>query len=97
MISPGFDRLSPDLEIAIFRVVQECLTNVHRHSGSQKAEVRLARKHGCVHLEISDEGKGIPLDKQFDLDSPGTVPLENLDLCEKMGIMGIMLFDRSLL
>jgi signal transduction histidine kinase len=73
MISPGVDRLSPDLEIAIFRVVQECLTNVHRHSESQKAEIRLARKHGCIHLEVSDEGKGIPLDKHLDLDSPGTV------------------------
>ena len=63
IVAPGFERLSPDLEITIFRVIQECLTNVHRHSGSRKAEVRLTRRHGCIHLEVSDEGKGIPLDK----------------------------------
>jgi PAS domain S-box-containing protein len=43
IVAPGFERLSPDLEITIFRVIQECLTNVHRHSGSRKAEVRLTQ------------------------------------------------------
>lgn len=73
IIEPRFDRLSPELEIAAFRVVQESLTNVHRHSGSKTALVRLSRKHGCVHLEISDEGRGIPVDKQIDLNSSGTM------------------------
>jgi signal transduction histidine kinase len=59
IVAPGFERLSPDLEIAIFRIVQERLTNVHHHSGSRKSELRLARRHGSIHLEVSDEGKGI--------------------------------------
>ena len=52
-------RLSRDLEIAIFRVVQECLTNVHRHSGSSTASIHLYPSSGSIVLEVKDEGKGI--------------------------------------
>jgi PAS domain S-box-containing protein len=55
----GFRRLSPELETAIFRIVQECLTNVHRHSGSKEASIRLAWGNGCVVLEVADVGRGI--------------------------------------
>jgi PAS domain S-box-containing protein len=88
IVTTGFERLSPDLEIAIFRVVQECLTNVHRHSGSRKAEVRLARRHGCIHLEVSDEGKGIPLDKQPDLNSPATLGVGFRGMRERIRQLG---------
>ena len=88
IVTPGFERLSPDLEIAIFRVIQECLTNVHRHSGSRKAEVRLARRHGCIHLEVSDEGKGIPLDKQLDLNSPATLGVGFRGMRERIRQLG---------
>ena len=88
VVAPGFERLSPDQEIAIFRVVQECLTNVHRHSGSRKAEVRLARRHGCIHLEVSDEGKGIPLDKQLDLNSPATLGVGFRGMRERIRQLG---------
>ena len=47
------------METALFRVVQECLTNVHRHSGSKWATISLRRKSGALLLEISDEGHGI--------------------------------------
>lgn len=53
-------RFSRDTELALFRVLQESLTNVHRHSGSQTAHVRLAIKEGMAVLEIRDDGKGIP-------------------------------------
>ncbi|MGA3103559.1 MAG: ATP-binding protein [Terriglobales bacterium] len=39
--------------------MQECLTNVHRHSGSQDASIRLARENGCVVLEVADVGRGM--------------------------------------
>jgi PAS domain S-box-containing protein len=52
-------RLSRELEIAIFRVVQECLTNVHRHSGSSTASIRLYPSSNSIILEVKDEGKGI--------------------------------------
>jgi PAS domain S-box-containing protein len=55
-----FGRLSRDVELALFRVLQESLTNVHRHSGSQTAHIRLLMKDGVVTLEVSDAGKGVP-------------------------------------
>ena len=59
-VSPDFGRLSRDTELALFRVLQESLTNVHRHSGSATAHVRLSAKDGMAILEISDNGTGIP-------------------------------------
>jgi len=58
--SPEFGRLPDDMEIALFRTVQESLTNIHRHSGSQTAKIRLSRTTESVDLEIIDTGKGIP-------------------------------------
>jgi signal transduction histidine kinase len=54
----SFERLSPEMETALFRIVQECLTNVHRHSGSKDASIRLARENGSVVLEVADVGRG---------------------------------------
>ena len=59
---PDFDRLPRDVELAIFRVLQESLTNVHRHSKSPTAHVRVSTNNGEVVLEVRDEGKGIPAD-----------------------------------
>jgi signal transduction histidine kinase len=58
-MSPEFGRLAQDMEIALFRIVQESLTNVHRHSGSPTASIRLTRTADSIDVEISDEGKGI--------------------------------------
>ncbi len=57
-VSPEFGRLTPDVELALFRVLQESLTNVHRHSGSPTAGVRLLVTDKTAILEISDQGKG---------------------------------------
>lgn len=62
-VRDDFERLPRDLETAIFRVVQECLTNVHRHSESPVAKIGLSQSHGEVRLEVRDEGKGIPPEK----------------------------------
>ena len=53
-------RFPIELEIAIFRVVQEGLTNVHRHSGSPTAMVSLGVEDSQVHLKVIDHGRGIP-------------------------------------
>jgi signal transduction histidine kinase len=53
------ERLPRDIEFSLFRVVQECLTNIHRHSGSQTARVRLWRTPGEIQVEVSDQGCGI--------------------------------------
>jgi PAS domain S-box-containing protein len=60
----NFGRLNSELDVAIFRVVQECLSNVHRHSGSSDARVRLLRSSYEVRLEVQDCGRGIPAEKQ---------------------------------
>ena len=55
-------RLPRDVEVAVFRVLQESLTNVHRHSQSPSAHVRMQIKDGAILLEIKDCGKGLPKD-----------------------------------
>lgn len=57
-----FQRLPNDSELCLFRIAQECLTNVHRHSGSTSALVRLRSTSTEVILEVSDDGKGIGSD-----------------------------------
>jgi len=64
-----FGRLPRNLEITLFRVVQECLTNIHRHSGSSTASIRVARLQNEVRLEVRDAGKGIPKETQTTLAS----------------------------
>ncbi len=54
-----FPRLSTDVETAIFRIVQEALTNVFRHSGAQKVWINLAQKDGVIVVAVRDDGKGI--------------------------------------
>ena len=59
-----FGRLPRNLEITLFRVVQECLTNIHRHSGSSTAAIRVTRSENEVRLEVRDAGRGIPAQTQ---------------------------------
>jgi len=67
-----FGRLPRELEITIFRTVQECLTNIHRHSGSRIAKIRITRSGSRVRAEVEDRGKGIPLEKRIGMESAGT-------------------------
>jgi PAS domain S-box-containing protein len=53
-------RLPQDNEIALFRVVQESLTNVQRHSGSKVVRIRIRQHNDVVDLQIEDKGRGIP-------------------------------------
>jgi signal transduction histidine kinase len=74
-IPKDFGRLSSDLETAIFRVVQECLTNIHRHSGSSVARVLITQADGHVRVEVEDKGKGIPPQKRTEIiSSPAAIP-----------------------
>jgi signal transduction histidine kinase len=52
------ERLSPDAEVAIFRVLQESLTNVHRYANTPKARLRISTKADEIKVEIEDYGKG---------------------------------------
>jgi signal transduction histidine kinase len=55
-ITPRFGRMPPDVELALFRVIQESLTNIQRHSQSLRATIQLERSADEVKLEISDKG-----------------------------------------
>ncbi|HEY1340789.1 MAG TPA: PAS domain S-box protein [Bryobacteraceae bacterium] len=58
-IAASSDRLPPDVEITIFRIVQEALANIHRHSESPLAIISLERKAHQVRLEVADRGRGM--------------------------------------
>ena len=62
-VSKSLERLPAELELMIFRVVQECLTNVHRHSDSPSVEIGLCNANEKITLEIQDHGKGMSPEK----------------------------------
>ncbi|MBI2816172.1 MAG: PAS domain S-box protein [Acidobacteria bacterium] len=61
-ISPHVGRLAPEIEGAVFRIVQESLANIHRHSGSPEAEIRIDRNESHLVLEVRDKGRGLSED-----------------------------------
>jgi PAS domain S-box-containing protein len=77
-IPEEFDRLSPETEIAVFRAVQECLTNIHRHSGSPSCSIRIVQDADQLRIEVKDSGRGIPEAKQSALASSGGVGLRGM-------------------
>jgi signal transduction histidine kinase len=66
-IPQNFGRLPDEVEIAVFRVVQECLTNIHRHSGSTQASIALRKDNDQLMVIVSDQGRGIPKERQEEL------------------------------
>jgi signal transduction histidine kinase len=62
-VPDDFGRLPADLELAVFRIVQESLTNIHRHSGSKTGTIRLSRDADGIAVEIRDYGKGLSPEK----------------------------------
>lgn len=59
VLPPAFPRLSPAVETAVFRIVQEALTNVFRHSEARKVRITLIQKNGLIVVSVLDDGKGI--------------------------------------
>jgi PAS domain S-box-containing protein len=70
-IPADLGRLPSDMEIAIFRIVQECLTNIHRHSGSATATIRLHWEGDRLIVQVQDRGRGIPIEKQREVIESG--------------------------
>jgi signal transduction histidine kinase len=68
----AYRRLPAEMETAIFRVVQESLTNIHRHSGSPVAKIQVRVAGDQVTVAIGDKGKGIPPEKLQEMSSSGT-------------------------
>jgi len=71
MIQPDFGRVERDLELVIFRIVQECLTNIHRHSGSKTASIQITRDAEAVYVEVEDSGKGISSERMSEIQTRG--------------------------
>jgi signal transduction histidine kinase len=86
--SKDFGRLSREVETAIFRIVQECLINIHRHSGSATAAVRLSWLDGQVRLEVADNGKGISPQMRDQMESGGTVGVGVRGMRERVSQLG---------
>jgi signal transduction histidine kinase len=61
-IPSDLGRLPREVEGTLFRIVQESLTNIHRHSGSPRAKIRIDRNDNRLILEVRDEGRGMPMD-----------------------------------
>jgi len=80
-VAADLGRMPPDIETALFRVLQEALTNVQCHAGSPTASVRVVRAPTAVILEVADKGRGIAAPVLGDL-GQDTVPLG-------VGIMGM--------
>ena len=53
------ERIPGDVEVTLFRIVQESLANIHRHSGSRRARIRIARGPSRVTLVVRDDGRGL--------------------------------------
>lgn len=71
-IAEDFARLPRGMELVVFRIVQECLTNILRHSGSKTASVRIVREPQRVTMAVKDFGCGIPREKLVRLQSGGS-------------------------
>ena len=70
-IPADLQRLSQETELAIFRIVQECLTNIHRHSNAERAAICLRKDGRHLTVEIQDYGTGISDEKQRQLAGSG--------------------------
>lgn len=87
-IPSDFGRLSRELETAIFRVVQECLTNIHRHSGSMVAKIRISYSGSEVRVKVDDKGKGISPEKRSEMKLTGKAGVGIRGMRERLRQLG---------
>jgi PAS domain S-box-containing protein len=87
-VAPDFGRLPEEYELTLFRVVQECLTNIHRHSGSSTATVRLLRTAEEIRLDVEDNGKGIDQEMRAKIASGASVGVGMRGMRERITSLG---------
>jgi len=87
-LAPDLGRLPHDVELSLYRIVQECLTNIHRHSRSLTAAVRLYHSAGEVRLEVKDQGKGIPPEMQLEISSGEASGVGLRGMLERVRLIG---------
>ena len=71
-VAEDFGRLPRDMELLVFRIVQECLTNIHRHSGSKTASICISQSGERVMVEVRDTGKGMSPAKLAEIQTRGS-------------------------
>jgi len=71
-VPDNFGRLPSEMELVIFRLVQECLTNIHRHSESKIALIRVEREDNTVRVKVEDQGRGMSPERLAAIQSQGT-------------------------
>ena len=76
------------METTVFRIVQESLTNIHRHSESSVAKINLSLASNKLVVEIEDEGKGIPADKLWKVQSEGSTGVGLRGMRERIRQLG---------
>jgi len=86
--SNNFGRFSREVETAIFRIVQECLINIHRHSGSPTAAITVSWSDNYVRLDIRDNGKGITTEMRKQMESGGTLGVGVRGMRERVSQLG---------
>lgn len=72
-LPPDFGRLPQRIEMALFRVLQESLTNVHRHANTSAVDIHLERKINGVAMEVRDYGQGVPPEKLQPFQEPSSM------------------------
>ena len=68
----AIERLDRDYELSLFRIIQECLTNIHRHSGTKTANIRIVQDDETLVLEVRDEGRGMSGERLSEIQSRGS-------------------------
>jgi two-component system NarL family sensor kinase len=86
-VEPDFERLPPEMEITLFRVAQESLSNILRHSNSQRAKIKLSRNSG-IELAVMDEGRGFSQAKKSDVTGDVQMGVGILGMTERMKQLG---------
>jgi PAS domain S-box-containing protein len=87
-LASDLGRLPEDYELSLFRVAQECLTNIHRHSGASAALVRLSHTPNEITLEVKDDGKGIGEQMQSNIASGGSTGVGFRGMRERVKLIG---------
>jgi signal transduction histidine kinase len=88
-LSPDIGRLAPNVEISIFRIVQECLTNVYRHSGSKTAQIKIwPSDEKILTLQVCDQGQGIAPGRRLSMSAGTTVGVGLSGMRERVAELG---------
>lgn len=83
-----FPSLPPDVECAFYRIAQECLQNIYKHSGSLGASIRLSCAGDLVTLQVCDEGRGLPAGLLEQATNEGCLGVGLLGMRERMHLLG---------